>query len=269
MWQAIDNLLIDAEARQRHIQAIVDLVQRNAYQGIDLDYRGINPDLEREFTSFLEQLRVALPPNKQLSVRVELPLQISADTWDTGAYDWRAIGRIADVVKVPTSPDPKAYSPGGQMESMLNWAVGQINRYKIQLLLSTYSAEQVNGITRDITYQQALEPIGAVAVVGGENVVGPGQLVDFTLAGLPASTGIQFDAPSGTYWFAYLDSNNIQHTVYLENAASIARKLQFVAQYNLRGVAVQNLLSETNDAQIWTVIRKFLDLVIPPVESQE
>ncbi len=264
----IDNLLIDAEARQRHIQAIVDLVQRNAYQGIDLDYRGINPDLVREFTSFLEQLRVALPPNKQLSVRVELPLQISADTWDTGAYDWRAIGRIADVVKVPTSPDPKAYSPGGQMEAMLNWAVGQINRYKIQLLLSTYSAEQVNGITRDITYQQALEPIGAVAVVGGENVVGPGQLVDFTLAGLPASTGIQFDAPSGTYWFAYLDSNNIQHTVYLENAASIARKLQFVAQYNLRGVAVQNLLSETNDAQIWTVIRKFLDLVIPPVESQ-
>ncbi len=264
----IDNMLIDPNARERHIQQIVDLVQRGGYQGIDIDYRGINPDLDREYTSFLQQLRQALPNNKQLSVRVELANQVSADTWDTGAYDWQAIGRIADVVKVPTSPDPKAYAPGGQMETMLNWAVGQIKRYKIQLLLSTLSTEQVSGITRNISYQEALNPIGGVAVVDDQNVVSPGQEVDFTLAGLPASTGIQFDSASGTYWFAYLDDNNVQHTVYLENAASIARKLQFVAQYNLRGVAVQNLLNEDNDAQIWSVIRKFLDLVIPPVESR-
>jgi len=264
----VDNLLIDSEARQRLVEAIADQVQRNAYHGIDIDFRGINPDLQTEYSSFLQQLRTALPDNKLLSVRVELPVQVSADTWNTGAYNWRALGRIADVVKVPTAPDPKAYTPGGQMDTMLDWAVGQVNRYKIQLLLSTHSTEQVNGITKNITYQQALEPIGAVSVVGGENIVGPGQPVDFTLTGLQSSTGIQFDSASGTYWFAYLDDNNVQHTVYLENAASISRKLQYVAQYNLRGVAVQNLLSENNDAQIWGVVRKFLDLVIPPVESQ-
>lgn len=265
----IDNLLIDPTAQQRHVQEIVDLVQRNAYQGIDIDYRGINPDLREEYTAFLNEINDALPDNKQLSVRVELPQQVSADTWDTGAYDWQAIGRIADVVKVPTSPDPKTYRPGGQMEAMLDWAVGQVDRYKLQLLLNTSSTEQVNGITRPISYKQALNPIGAVTVLGGgSSVVEPGQEVDFTLQGLQASTGIQFDSASGTYWFAYLDQQNVQRTVYLENAASIARKLQFVAQYNLRGIAVQNLLSENNDAQIWNVVRKFLDLVIPPVESQ-
>jgi spore germination protein YaaH len=264
----IDNLLIDAEAREQHIRAIVDLVQQNAYQGIDLDYRGINPDLQREYTTFLRQLRSALPDNKQLSVRVELPHQIAVDRWETGAYDWVAIGRIANVVKVPTSPDPRAYGPGGEMEAMLEWAVGRVNRYKLQLLLQTSSTEQVSGITRHISYQQALEPIGVASIVGGSNIVSPGQAVDFTLAGAQASTGVQFDSASGTYWFAHLDENNVQHTVYLENAASVARKLQFVAQYNLRGVAVQNLLSEQNDARIWEVIRKFLDLVIPPVESQ-
>ena len=211
----IDNLLIDTEARDQHVNAIVDLVQRNAYQGIDIDYRGINPDLRPEYTAFLTQLREALPPNTQLSVRVELPEQVSADTWETGGYDWQAIGRIANVVKVPTSPDPKAYVAGGQMEEMLNWAVGQVNRYKIQLLLRTNSTEQVNGITRDITYEQALDPIGAVEIVGETNIVPPGQDVDFTLTGLPASTGVQFDSDSGTYWFAYLDEQNTQHTVYL------------------------------------------------------
>lgn len=264
----VDNLLIDPDARQRHIEALVDIIQRNAYQGIDIDYRGINPDLQKEYTAFLQQLDAALPENKQLSVRVELPQQVSAEDWLTGAYDWRAIGRVADVVKIPTSPDPKAYTQGGQMEAMLDWAVGQVNRYKIQLLLTTLSTEQLNGVTREIPYQEALEPLGAASIVGGQNIVAPGQQVDFTLTGLQASTGIQFDANSGTYWFAYLDRNNAQRTVYLENAASIARKLQFVAQYNLRGVAVQNLLNENNDAQIWVVIRKFLDLVIPPVESQ-
>ena len=263
----VDNMLIDPEARDRHINNIVNLVQQNAYAGIDLDYRGISPDLKDEYTAFLSKLREALA-DKQISVRVELPHQVSPDTWDTGAYDWQAIGRLANVVKVPTSPDPRSYAPGGQMETMLDWAVGQISRYKLQLILPTSSTEQVSGLTRNITYQQALEPIGAAAIVGNNNIVAPGQEVDFTLAGAPASTGIQFDAASGTYWYAYLDDNNVQHTVYLENAASIARKLQLVAEYNLRGVSVQDLLGQDNDARIWEVIRKFLELVIPPVQSQ-
>jgi spore germination protein YaaH len=263
-----DNLLIDETARERHIKTIVDLVRRNAYQGIDLDYRGISPDLRQEYTGFLEQLNAALPDNKFLSVHVDFPKQVSAGDWETGAYDWQAIGRLADVVKIPTAPDPKAYSQGGQMEDLLDWAIGQVNRYKIQLILSTFSTEQVNGATRQISYQQALEPIGNVTVIGEANIVTPGQQIGFTLTGLEASTGIQFDHLTGSYWFAYLDDYDVQRTVYLENAASIARKLQFVAQYNLRGVAIQNLLNESNDAQIWNVIREFLDLVIPPVEGQ-
>jgi spore germination protein YaaH len=264
----IDNLLVDETARQRHASAIVDLVQRNAYQGIDIDYRRISPELRQEYTAFLTELAGELPANKILSVRVDLPEQISDEEWNSGAYDWRAIGQLANVVKVPTISNPRAYALGGQMEALLDWAVGQVNRYKIMLALSTLSTDEVDGSMRSISYQTALEPIGSVAVIGEAEVVLPGQELDFTLTGLQESTGIQFDRASGNYWFAYLDDNDAQHTVYLENAASIARKLQFVAQYNLRGVAIENLLSEDNDAQIWDVIGKFLDLVIPPVESQ-
>jgi len=265
----IDNLLVDQTGRAQHIETIVNIVQSQAYQGIDLDYRGVNPELKDEFVTFLKELRFALPEGKQLSVRVELPQQVSADTWETGGYDWQAIGRVADMVKVPTIPDPKAYSPGGQMDTLLDWAVGQVSRYKIQLNLTTYSTEQFEGITRHLSYQKALEPLGNVGRVGGETgVVVPGQEVDFTLNGIPTSTGVKFDATSGNYWYAYLDQNNKQHTIYLENAASIARKLQFVAQYNLRGVAIQGALAQDNDSRNWEVVRKFLELVIPPVESQ-
>jgi hypothetical protein len=265
----IDNMLVDDAARQEHIQRIVELVVRNAYPGIDIDYRGVNPDLHAEYTRFITELADALhEQGKQLSVRFELPVQIAADQWDTGVYDWRAVGALADTVKIPVPSDPNAYIPGGQMDIMLQWAVGEVNRYKLQLVLSTRSTERTDGQQKDISYSEALAPFGQVAIEGGNTIVVPGQQVTFTLAGLEQSTGIQFDPSSGTYWFAYAGPDGQQHTVWLENAASIARKLQYVAEYNLRGVAVQNLLGEESDGQIWEVIRKFLNLVIPPVESQ-
>lgn len=264
----IDNLLIDELAVQAHVQAIVDLVVSNGFQGIDIDYRGVNPDLRQEYSGFIADLGAALPANKILSVRVEVPHQVADDRWDTGAYDWRALGRVADVVKVPTPADPRAYVPGGEMEAMLDWATGEINRYKIRLLISTRSLEEVGGARHELTYEEALSAFGSVTASAGTNIVSPGQQVNFSLAGPKASTGIQYDANSGNYWFAYVDQGGLQRTVYIENAASVARKLQYVADYNLNGVAIQNLLTERMDGQIWTVVRKFLDLVIPRVESQ-
>ena len=266
----IDNMLVNTSAREEHIKSVVELVVRSAYPGIDIDYRGINADLKDDYSQFISDLAEALHENgKQLSVRLSLPAQVSADTWDTGVYDWVAIGAVADSVKVPVPDDPKAYLPGGLMDAMLQWAVGQVSRYKIQLLISTRSIEQnADGTRETLPYAEALAPFSQVSVEGGNTVVNPGQQVTFNLASLQQSTGIQFDSASGTYWFAFVDPDGQQHTVWIESAASIARKLQYVADYNLRGVAVQNLLNENNDAQVWEVIRKFLNLVIPPVENQ-
>lgn len=262
----IDNMLISQETRHKHINEIVDLTVRNIYPGIDIYYRGVNPELQHEYTLFVQELAQALHVNQKiLSVRVEVPTRVASDRWDTGVYDWRAIGEAVDVIKVPAMTDPKAYQSGGDMEAFLQWAVGEVSRYKLQLLISTRSIEQVGTTWAEIPYDQALQPLSQVKVEGGKTVVNPGEQVVFTLA---QSSGINFDDPSGTYWFQYTDQGNQERTIYLENAASISRKLQLVAQYNLRGVAVQNLLGEDNDAQIWEVIRKFHDLVVPPVQSQ-
>lgn len=265
----IDNLLIDDTARQRHVATIVGLIQQNAYAGVELDYRGIAADLRPEFTTFLEELRAALPAGKRLAVRVDLPEQLSGDSWDSGAYDWPAIGRLADVVKVPTLADPAAYTQDGHMAAMLDWAVGQVSRYKLQLVLSTHSVEQINGkAAQQMSYQEALTALGTVAVGGGATTVTPNQPLELTLSGLPAGSRVQFDVDSGLYLFTFPPDAAGQRVIYLENAASVARKLQFVAQYNLRGVAVQNLFDADSDPQIRDVIRRFLDLALSPVEGQ-
>jgi hypothetical protein len=175
---------------------------------------------------------------------------------------------VADVVKVPTLPDPKAYAPQGRMAALLDWAVGQVSRYKLQLLLSSRSIEQANGQTRELGYQETLAALGTVAVGGGATTVKPNQPLEFTLSGLPAGAGVQFDIDSGLYRLTFPPDASGQRVIYLENAASVARKLQFVAQYNLRGVSVQNLFDPNEDPLIREVVRRFLDLALSPIEGQ-
>ncbi|MBN1220383.1 MAG: cellulase family glycosylhydrolase [Anaerolineae bacterium] len=251
----VDNLLVDPALRGQHLKALVDLVTSGEYQGVDLDYRGISPDLRQTYTDFLQELRGALPEDKQLSVHVALPQQMSTGNWDTGAYDWPAIGRIADRVKLPTWPDPKAYAPGGQMEQMLGWATGQINRYKIQLCYRPHSTEWVDGQVQPMGYEQALDRIGDVTVVNTLNGIDPGKNLDFTLSA-QASTGIQMDDATGTYWFAYLDGANRHHTIYLANPARLVDTLELVKRYHLDGVAIENAGAEA-DEQMWEVLRTF------------
>jgi hypothetical protein len=265
----VDNMLADETTRQGHIQLIVGIVAGNAYPGIEIDYLGISPDLRSEYTEFITGLADALHEDgKQLSVSLGSPVQVAADRWDTGAYDWRAIGSMADTVNIPVPGDPGAYVPGGQMEAMLQWAVGEVDRNKVRLLLSTRSTELFNEEQKEVPYAEALVPFGQVAVEGGSTIVSPGQQVTFTLAGPQQSSGIQFDPGSGIYWVAYVGPDGQQHTLWVENGASIAQKLGYVAGYNLRGASVQNLLGEENDGQVWEVMQKFQNLVIPSVEGQ-
>jgi spore germination protein YaaH len=265
----VDNMLADSSTRQEHVQRIVELVVGNAYPGVDIDYRGISPDLHGEYTDFITQLADALhEQGKQLSVRVEAPQQIAADQWDTGAYNLRAIGAVADRVRLPLPSDSGAYVPGGQTDMLLHYAVGEVNRYKLRPLISTRSTEWINAEQRAVPYAEALAPFSQVAVEGGSTSLAPEREVAFTLAGPEPSSGIQFDPNSGIYWVAYAGSEGQQNTVWVENAASMARKLGYVVDYNLEGVAVHNLLGEENDSQIWGVLDKFVNLVIPPVEGQ-
>jgi hypothetical protein len=143
-----------------------------------------------------------------------------------------------------------------------------VSRYKLQLVLSTRSVEQINGQTHEIGYQEALAALGTVAVSEGLTTAGPNQALDFTLSALPAGAAMQFDADSGLYQLTLPPEANEPHLIYLENAASIARKLQFVAQYNLHGISIQNLFAADSDPQTPDVVRRFLDLALSPVEGQ-
>ncbi|MGD2205507.1 MAG: beta-galactosidase [Anaerolineae bacterium] len=255
----VDNMLIVLESREAHAQAIVDLVVGEMYAGIDLDYRGINPDLRSEYTAFVQTLAEKLhAQDKRLTAHVEAPTQIAEDRWETGAYDWTALGQAVDGFKFPAIQDPKAYAPGGQMETLLWWAVGEVEPYKLQPVLSARSVEVAGGVLLERTYRDALAELSKLTVTEtkgeGHGVLIPGDQVTVSLD----TVGIQFDPALGRYWFSYVDeTSGEEHTVWLEDASSLSRKLGLLSRFHLKGVTLRALWDEGNDPRIWALVRDY------------
>jgi spore germination protein YaaH len=260
----VDNLLIDHGLRQAHIDAILEAVEASAFQGIEIDYRAINPSLRSAFSEFVAELADQLhQQGKILAVRVEYPRQIAFDQWDTGAFEWPALGRVADVLKVPSLPDPQAYVPEGPMDQLARWAVSQIERQKLQFVLSTRSVDMRGTNPTFVPYTEAMAPFTQVGTESGRDTFKAGEQIVFALSAGEGSTNIMYDEGAHTYWFRYRDDRGQEHTVWLENADSIAHKLRQLAHYNLRGVAFEHLFQDGNDEQVWQVIREYHTQTVP------
>lgn len=253
----VNNMLVIPESQAAHVQAIVNLVVSEAYAGIDLSYRGISPDLRAEHTAFVQQLADQLHANgKRLTVHVEAPTQIAADRWETGGYDWQALGQAADGLKFPGIQDPLAYAPGGQMEALAWWAVGEVERYKLQPVFSARSVENAGGILLERTYQDALAELSKLAVAAGQasEVLVPGDQVTVNLD----TAGVQFDQATGRYWFTYHDEASGQdRTVWLEDASSLSAKLTLLRRFGMGGVAMRAMWDGGNDPRVWQLVRDY------------
>ncbi len=266
--QLLTALLLDAEARRQNVEALVLLAVEKMYAGVQLDYRGLDPKLRGEYVSFVGEVADALhQEGKLLSVRVEQPRQVAEDRWETGAYDWRELGKVTDAFVIPAIESPLACTRGGQMDALLRWAVGEVNRTKLQVALSVNSYKSVDGAISRLPYSQALSEIAELAVEGQKELVSPGEDVTLMLSVLHESGGPQYDESAATYWIGCRDDQGRDCQIWLENATSMAHKLQLIADYNVRGLLLEDLLDERNDERVWDVLGHFKELLVPSMDS--
>jgi spore germination protein YaaH len=252
----IDNLLIDEAAWRRHAGTLAARVIGQGYDGVAVDYRGVDPQLRDLFTAFIQHLGDRLhAENRRLTVVLDVPKQATAG-WDTGAYNWAAIGRAADRVWVLLPADPSAYTDGGAVDRLLSYAVTQIDRRKIQPALSMASRDVAGDQITYLPYRDALARLVEVEVPEAGPVL-VGERVRIDLPMLEASGGLQLDQATGTYWFTYPDAAGQNHKVWLEDAGSLARKLDFTSRWNLRGVALNDVSISGVDPRVWETLTDF------------
>lgn len=254
----VDNLLIDESAWRSHVDQIVALVVGTPYDGLEVDYQNVDPTLSAEFTAFISELAARLhEKNKLLVVRVGPSARVAEDRFETGAYDWKAIGLVADQVRIPAPEDPRARVPktGGDLDALLTWATGQLNRYKIELLLPVASYELIGGQAQPVDYSTALASLGQLKLNADDNVLAPGERATLELPALRGPEGFTLDAQTQTYRLTYTDDAGQHHTVYLENAASLAEKLRIISQYHLGGIVLRDAAQA--DPRIWQVLADY------------
>ncbi|HEM62528.1 MAG TPA: hypothetical protein ENO24_09570, partial [Chloroflexi bacterium] len=201
----VNNILVSDELRANHIDDIVNLTVQEMYPGINLDYQGLPPELRPQFTDFAAELAAQLHANhKLLAVTVQTPTRIAEDRWDTGAYDWQALGQAVDTLKLPGLLRPQAYRPGGEMDALLEYATNLVDRYKIQVVLPSYSTDWVGDSVTLRSYAETLQLLsGSLILSEGRDVYAPGEEVTVQLSGSPSS--VSFDDQIHSYWFAYTD----------------------------------------------------------------
>jgi len=255
------EVLANPETRQAHIDNIIALVVGQGYAGIDLDYRGVSETWRDSFSTFAADLASTLhAQGKVLSVAVKAPLARTDGGWDTGGYDWRALGQAADIVRAPFPAAPNNYS------DFMAWALSQVSRYKLFPILSIYSSDQVGDQVTLITREKALTPLGTLSGPDG-TAVSPGETVKVDLSGDALAT-LQYNETSQAYTYTYQDAQGAAHRVTLVTATSLATTLNSVMRYHVGGILVTGLMEPGNDAATGDVVRQYANQTQPTTTDE-
>lgn len=232
----LHQILNDEIVRNKLIDEILVNISYYGYDGVEIDFEGIEGRDRAQFTQFLQDLKTKLSA-QNLTLMIAVP----AKTWDdpkntwSGGYDYEAIGKIVDRVMVMSYDEHWSGGPAGPVSS-LPW-------YKkvAEFVNKTIPKDKVlMGIP---IYGYDWTETGSVKAIlpsGVENLVQQygGQ--------------IELDPVSSTPFYRYTDLTGVKHIIWFEDNDSISKKAQVVQQYGFKGVGLWRLGYEKQD--LWHVI---------------
>ncbi|MEZ4612113.1 MAG: hypothetical protein R2838_18015 [Caldilineaceae bacterium] len=198
--------------------------------------------------------RPAPTAGKTIAVRVEALRQISADEWDTLGYDWSALAEVVDTLIVPAPVDPRAYEANGEMQALLAFATDQVDRRKLQIELPAQSVERAGNYLLMKGFQESLQPL--LAEVKAESPDGAPEIA-LNLDNDRLLQRVSWSEATGAYTYSYIDDQGYERTVSIENAGSIAHKLQMLQAFNVRDAAIVIHPAGDVDPNIWNVLLQF------------
>ena len=224
------NLLKDKNLIQIHINNIINEVEKENYDGIDIDYENLDSEVKDNFSKFIENLSQALhQKGKILSVTVQAK-KSNQDTWSgPGALDFEKIGKFVDQFRIMTydhsRPDtpPGAISPINWFSEVLEYTKSRVPKEKILAGIPFYGyvwclpEENETCKNRGLTWQ------------GVQNII---TKYDPTI-----SWNDQTQAP----WFVYVDDQNNAQVVNYEDHRSLQAKLEVVKNAEILGISIWRL----------------------------
>lgn len=247
----VNAILADPTQRTMHAHALAAFITANPdYVGLVVDYRAVDPAQREAYTQFVTELARLLHWNRR-TLTVILPVPgdlLDQTTWGTGAYDWSALGQIADNIVVTLPPSGKPFGPDADStpsEAIIDWALTMVDPQKLSISLDALSveAQMTSGQIAPITFSAALDDLGEIQLQPS-NTLEPLQAVT---ADLTPPAGIMAEFGRDSYvdvpYIVYRADGQILRTMWLTDAQTLIARLTHVEQLGVGGVLVTNLMA--------------------------
>lgn len=255
---AVNQILQSTGTQSTHIAALVALANRPGNAGVELDYTQVDAKQSQAFGSFVQTLAQQLhKDNRQLVLELPAPV-LTANGWDTGAYNWGTLAKSADYLKLVPNPDQSVYRK--QVPELLKYLTAQagVSAQKLILVTSALSADKSDQGVRMLPRLSALSIASQIRVQNGAQAVAgsPVNLVAANLDQTGGGSGMAWDPSAASVSFAY-KVGDATHVVWIANQFSEAFKLQYVQQFHLGGVAVDDASGDAAIGDLWPAIAAF------------
>ncbi len=244
--QTAQALLHSAYAQQRAVNSLAEVAEQNGYVGWQLDFEGIDPADKLAYTRFVARVAARMHREHRLLSVAVVPrfsdrypdrpgARFYTGEWGA-AYDYRGLGRVADLVVLMAYDQHTVLTPPGPvagydwMKAALDYAVARVPRSKLLLGLPLYGrewAETSGGVTSHSLAYKDLKPY----------------LQD------PASVQ-HWDDLFRTTWFEIREGGCLR-TAWFDDARSLREKIRLVQIDRLRGFAAWRLGVE--DPGFWSM----------------
>ncbi len=247
--ETVTSILSNAALRRTHIAELTAIASGSGFDGVWIDYRGIPLEQRDNFSLFIQELNSSLR-NFGLLLGVVVPAaENTSGIWETGAYDWRAIGANSEFVQINLGINPRWFTPGTNqpIEALLRWTKGEISRYKVLLGLSAQSVREIDNTLTTIGYDEGLAGLGNVQIeapkISATGSIEPGTELRAYLDGMDALAGI--DTVINTPYIDYLNTDkSLLARVWLTTGAALRFRMDSTIPFALGGVAFYDLLSD-------------------------
>lgn len=259
----LSGYLANSTTRTTLVKTILDLVMKNGFDGIDLDYEGFafvdeNTTWNKTapfWVAFIKELSIALHSNNKL-LSVTSPYVYDPIEKQKGyfVYAWAEIASSIDRLRIMTY-DYSVAKPGPN--GPIDW-VEKTVRYAISIMPSSKVFVGLPGYGRDWITAVA----GKCPVSAPPGITAGAKAATFLMVNAERKASIDnavpvFDEKTSEVTYSYTQIYNgltatgsattcsVSRTVWFQNERSYAERMAFVAKYRLGGAALWTLAMES------------------------
>ncbi len=247
-----EQIVTNEKVQTNVINQLVDWTRAYNLDGISIDFEKMNPEHKKLFTEFAKNLKNALPVNQNIvSVAVTVKLENeNSNNWYQ-CYDRGGLAEVIDYVAVMTYEGHKRglqapVAPIDWVESHIIRLLKEMPSDKLIMGIPFYGVDFISRVVESDSFDVELlwKDDSDYRINFFTSYLQKALAYnEYTKDGKLIQVNYWLDKGSwndtlGVSQYSFVDTNNLLHTIYIDDESSLYQKGALAIRYNLAGVGI-------------------------------